>query len=129
MGRPSFGNGLFRWPTFEVPKSAAAAFDDVLTLDAVIDTESLTELIALQCPLSCPSAAFDRLVHLHHQPERAENHAAYEKVMEHLVLFNLISLDLSYSQVPAIAWQKLRGNQWPNLKTVNLSKQLGAEQF
>ena len=109
----------------QVPKAVVAALGKH---SIKVDTGNLTPatfryLADLRCPLHLPVAARDHLIHIF-----SEEHGEERGVLDFFTTLqccNLVSLDLSYcKQIPAAAWQKLHGANWPNLKKANFRQRL-----
>ena len=112
-------------PCCQVPKAVVASLGKH---SIKVDTGNLTPatvryLADLRCPLHLPVAARDHLIHIF-----SEEHGEERGVLDFFTTLqccNWVSLDLSYhSRIPAAAWQKLHGANWPNLKKANFYERL-----
>ena len=77
-----------------------------------------------ECPVDLSVTSFNHLVRLFSEDFGYEDYeAAPREVMKRLKCCNLVSLDLwdvSFrDDIPALAWQQLRGAKWPKLKNAN----------
>ena len=112
-------------PCCQVPKAVVAALGKH---SIKVDTGNLTPatflyLVDLRCPLHLPVAAYKHLIHIFSE-ERGEERGFLD-FFTTLQCCNLVSLDLRFCHgIPAAAWQKLHGANWPNLKKADFRQRL-----
>ena len=110
----------------QVPKAVVASLGNrVIKLDTSnLTRDSFQEVIDTECPVDLSVTSFNHLVRLFSEDFGYEDYeAAPREVMKRLKCCNLVSLDLwdvSFrDDIPALAWQQLRGAKWPKLKNAN----------
>ena len=110
----------------QVPKAVVASLGNrVIKLDTSnLTSDSFQEVIDTECPVALSLTSFNHLVRLFSEDFGYEDYeAAPREVMKRLQCCNLVSLDLwdlsIHYDIPALAWQQLRGAKWPKLKNAN----------
>ena len=116
----------FKAKDSQVPKAVVASLGNrVIKLDTSnLTSDSFQEVIDTECPVDLSLTSFNHLVRLFSEDFGYEDYeAAPREVMKRLRCCNLVSLDLwdlsIHYDIPALAWQQLRGAKWPKLKNAN----------